>query len=87
MTGKSTVTLDLLVKWLEEDGHAGCASDLALAPVATQHEAALAAATCMEEDAEGFHDGMYAGLIAQLREWAAQRQGQGHPGRRGRSRG
>lgn len=69
------VTAEQLARWLEEDGHAGCASDLLCAERRLQPEVAREAANCMEASPDAYHDGLYTGLITQLREWANEQEG------------
>jgi hypothetical protein len=69
------VTVEQLARWLEEDGHPGCAEDLACAKPEDRPAVARKAADCMEQDPDGYNDGHYLGLIGQLREWADQQAG------------
>lgn len=65
------ITLDQAVRWLEEDGHAGCASDLASARGADRPRIAREAADHAEGDPDGYSDDVARHLPGQLREWAA----------------
>ena len=64
------ITFDQAVRWLEEDGHAGCASDLLSATETDRPHAAREAAECAENDPDGYADDAARHLPAQLREWA-----------------
>jgi hypothetical protein len=64
------ITAELLARWLEDDGHTGCAQILLLATPEGQPAAARAAADCMESDPEGYRDDMARAMPGQLREWA-----------------
>jgi hypothetical protein len=69
-------TVEQLARWLEEDGHSGCASDLLTARPEDRLRVARAAADCAENDLDAYGDDIARHLPDQLREWAAGHQGQ-----------
>ena len=66
-----TPTREQLVRWLDEDGHGGCADELAAASDAEAPQAALRAATCVAT--EPYADTAAVFLPGQLRDWAWRR--------------
>jgi len=63
-------TIEQLIRWLEDDGHSGCAQNLELAAPENRPQAARAAADCAENDPDRYDDAMARELPGQLREWA-----------------
>jgi hypothetical protein len=67
-------TPEQLAKFMEEDGHAGCAQDFLIAvdrkTVQEQVEIAYEIADCYEGDPDGYDDDFAIPMPAILREWA-----------------
>ncbi len=67
------VRLSELVRWLEEDGHAGCAADLEAAAPGRRAEEARRIAEHVEEEAH-YDDSRGRALPVALRDWAAAQE-------------
>jgi hypothetical protein len=67
------MTIHQLAMWLEDDGHAGCASDLMCAAPADRPRAAREVAGHCEADPV-YDDGEARALPGELRAWAAEQE-------------
>jgi hypothetical protein len=66
--------LDQLVRWLEDDAHAGCAEDLMCAAPEDRPRMAREIADHCERDRR-YDDGMARALPGELRAWADEQEG------------